>query len=131
MHEAGMPAARNWRAAMLALRSNQLLCASVCCCGSPQVTIKGCTGAVNTFLIEPFVPHKEEFYLCIQVISLQSVRKETATLPHISPTRMAAGPPCALLAPAPTLSLLCKQLQDLHHATHPSAACAAVQSARH
>jgi ATP citrate (pro-S)-lyase len=31
-----------------------------------QVTIKGCTGPVNTFVIEPFVPHKEEFYLCIQ-----------------------------------------------------------------
>lgn len=31
-----------------------------------QVTIKGCTGPVNTFVIEPFVPHKEEMYLCIQ-----------------------------------------------------------------
>ena len=30
------------------------------------MTIKGCTGPVNTFVIEPFVPHKEEFYLCIQ-----------------------------------------------------------------
>jgi ATP citrate (pro-S)-lyase len=30
------------------------------------VTIKGCTGPVNTFVVEPFVPHKEEFYLCIQ-----------------------------------------------------------------
>jgi succinyl-CoA synthetase beta subunit len=32
-----------------------------------QVTIKGCTGPVNTFVVEPFVPHKEEYYLCIQV----------------------------------------------------------------
>lgn len=32
----------------------------------PQVTIKGCTGPVNTFVVEPFVPHKEEYYLCIQ-----------------------------------------------------------------
>jgi ATP citrate (pro-S)-lyase len=31
-----------------------------------MVTIKGCTGPVNTFVIEPFVPHKEEYYLCIQ-----------------------------------------------------------------
>lgn len=31
-----------------------------------QVTIKGCTGPVNTFVVEPFVPHKEEYYLCIQ-----------------------------------------------------------------
>ena len=36
------------------------------CAPPPQVTIKGCTGPVNTFVIEPFVPHKEEFYLCIQ-----------------------------------------------------------------
>lgn len=35
-------------------------------CVCLQVTIKGCTGPVNTFVIEPFVPHKEEFYLCIQ-----------------------------------------------------------------
>jgi hypothetical protein len=32
-----------------------------------QVTIKGCTGPVNTFVVEPFVLHKEEYYLCIQV----------------------------------------------------------------
>jgi len=31
-----------------------------------MVTIKGCTGPVNTFVVEPFVPHKEEYYLCIQ-----------------------------------------------------------------
>lgn len=31
-----------------------------------QVTVKECTGPVTTFVIEPFVPHKEEFYLCIQ-----------------------------------------------------------------
>eukprot|EP00879_Flechtneria_rotunda_P001974 GHRR01002149.1.p1 GENE.GHRR01002149.1~~GHRR01002149.1.p1 ORF type:complete len:429 (+),score=132.82 GHRR01002149.1:134-1420(+) len=31
-----------------------------------QVTIKGCSGPVNTFLIEPFIPHQEEYYICIQ-----------------------------------------------------------------
>eukprot|EP00775_Hariotina_reticulata_P011454 gene11454-11600_t len=31
-----------------------------------QVTIKGCTGPVTTFVVEPFMPHKEEYYLCIQ-----------------------------------------------------------------
>ncbi|KAF8066386.1 ACLA-2 [Scenedesmus sp. PABB004] len=31
-----------------------------------QVTIKGCTGPVTTFVVEPFVPHADEFYLCIQ-----------------------------------------------------------------
>ncbi|GLC46456.1 ATP-citrate synthase alpha chain protein 2 [Pleodorina starrii] len=29
------------------------------------VTVNGCTGPITTFLIEPFVPHKEEFYLSI------------------------------------------------------------------
>lgn len=27
---------------------------------------QGCTGPVTTFVIEPFVPHDVEFYLCIQ-----------------------------------------------------------------
>lgn len=26
----------------------------------------GCSGAVNTFIVEPFVPHDTEYYLCIQ-----------------------------------------------------------------
>ncbi|KXZ46185.1 hypothetical protein GPECTOR_46g254 [Gonium pectorale] len=29
------------------------------------VTVNGCTGPITTFLIEPFVPHAEEFYLSI------------------------------------------------------------------
>ncbi|GIL78202.1 hypothetical protein Vretimale_7587 [Volvox reticuliferus] len=29
------------------------------------ITVNGCTGPITTFLIEPFVPHKEEFYLSI------------------------------------------------------------------
>ena len=32
----------------------------------------GCVGAINTFVVEPFVPHKQEYYMCIQVGSLQS-----------------------------------------------------------
>lgn len=31
-----------------------------------EVTIKGLSGAVTTFVVEPFVPHDEEYYLCIQ-----------------------------------------------------------------
>ncbi len=31
------------------------------------VTVKGCSGPVTTFIVEPFVPHAEEYYLCIQV----------------------------------------------------------------
>lgn len=31
-----------------------------------EVTVKGCTGPVTTFIVEPFVPHDDEFYLCIQ-----------------------------------------------------------------
>ena len=30
-----------------------------------HVEIDGCAGAVNTFIIEPFVPHDQEFYLSI------------------------------------------------------------------
>jgi len=35
-----------------------------------EVTIKGCTGPVTTFVVEPFVPHEEEYYLCIQTTRL-------------------------------------------------------------
>lgn len=31
-----------------------------------QVTVDGCAGGVHTFIVEPFVPHQQEFYLCIQ-----------------------------------------------------------------
>jgi succinyl-CoA synthetase beta subunit len=27
----------------------------------------GCMGAINTFVVEPFVPHAQEYYLSIQV----------------------------------------------------------------
>ena len=30
------------------------------------MTVDGCTGGVSTFIVEPFVPHKHEFYLCIR-----------------------------------------------------------------
>lgn len=30
-----------------------------------RVDIDGCAGAVNTFIVEPFVPHDQEFYLSI------------------------------------------------------------------
>ena len=30
-----------------------------------RVEIDGCAGAVNTFIVEPFVPHDQEFYLSI------------------------------------------------------------------
>ena len=26
----------------------------------------GCVGSITTFIVEPFAPHQEEFYLCIQ-----------------------------------------------------------------
>jgi hypothetical protein len=31
-----------------------------------QVVIKGLAGPVTTFVVEPFVPHEDEYYLCIQ-----------------------------------------------------------------
>lgn len=30
-----------------------------------RVDIDGCAGAVNTFIVEPFVPHEQEYYLSI------------------------------------------------------------------
>ncbi len=30
------------------------------------LTVKECTGPITTFIVEPFVPHAEEYYLCIQ-----------------------------------------------------------------
>ncbi|KAK9817084.1 hypothetical protein WJX72_009285 [[Myrmecia] bisecta] len=30
------------------------------------VDMDGCKGAINTFIVEPFVPHDQEYYLCIQ-----------------------------------------------------------------
>ena len=32
----------------------------------PQVTVDGCSGPVNTFIVEPFVPHDAEYYLSVQ-----------------------------------------------------------------
>mmetsp|Transcript_6541 Transcript_6541/g.18864 ORF Transcript_6541/g.18864 Transcript_6541/m.18864 type:complete len:425 (-) Transcript_6541:108-1382(-) len=31
-----------------------------------QVSVDGCSGGVSTFIVEPFVPHDVEYYLCIQ-----------------------------------------------------------------
>lgn len=31
------------------------------------VDMDGCVGAISTFVVEPFVPHNQEYYLCIQV----------------------------------------------------------------
>ena len=30
------------------------------------IDMNGCVGAITTFIVEPFVPHKQEFYLCLQ-----------------------------------------------------------------
>jgi hypothetical protein len=30
------------------------------------ITVKECTGPITTFIVEPFVPHAEEYYLSIQ-----------------------------------------------------------------
>uniref|UniRef100_A0A6U0YAY1 ATP citrate synthase n=1 Tax=Polytomella parva TaxID=51329 RepID=A0A6U0YAY1_9CHLO len=35
-----------------------------------SVTVNGCTGDLNTFVLEPFAPHSEELYLCIQTSRL-------------------------------------------------------------
>uniref|UniRef100_A0A061S2C8 ATP citrate synthase n=1 Tax=Tetraselmis sp. GSL018 TaxID=582737 RepID=A0A061S2C8_9CHLO len=33
-----------------------------------QVEVGGCSGAVDTFIVEPFVPHGDEYYLAIQSV---------------------------------------------------------------
>ena len=38
-----------------------------------QVNVDGCIGAVNTFIVEPFVPHEAEYYLSIQSERLGNV----------------------------------------------------------
>lgn len=30
------------------------------------IDMDGCVGAINTFIVEPFVPHDQEYYLCLQ-----------------------------------------------------------------
>jgi len=32
-----------------------------------SITVNECTGPVTTFIVEPFMPHKEEMYMSIQV----------------------------------------------------------------
>ena len=34
-------------------------------CFNQQVEMGGCKGPITTFIVEPFVPHNEEFYLNI------------------------------------------------------------------
>ena len=37
------------------------------------IDMNGCVGAINTFIVEPFVPHDQEYYLCMQVCALLPV----------------------------------------------------------
>ena len=37
------------------------------------VDMDGCIGKIDTFVVEPFVPHKQEYYLSIQVTSKRDV----------------------------------------------------------
>ena len=38
-----------------------------------QVCVDGCSGAVNTFIVEPFIPHDAEYYLSMQSERLGNV----------------------------------------------------------
>ena len=40
---------------------------AILCLAAQVVDMNGCVGAINTFVVEPFVPHAQEYYLCIQV----------------------------------------------------------------
>ncbi len=37
------------------------------------IDMNGCVGPINTFIVEPFVPHDQEFYLCLQVSNLNGL----------------------------------------------------------
>ena len=39
------------------------------------VDMDGCIGEIDTFVVEPFVPHKQEYYLSIQVTAIRDVRR--------------------------------------------------------
>jgi len=42
------------------------------------VTVNECTGPVTTFIVEPFMPHKEEMYMSIQVMRCVSTQAPRA-----------------------------------------------------
>ena len=46
----------------------------------------GCVGAINTFVVEPFVPHKQEYYMCIQV-GFFALHKATTAACKLPPRR--------------------------------------------
>lgn len=78
-----------------------------------EVTIKGCTGPVTTFVIEPFVPHEDEYYMCIQsgrldtCISFSTAggveieenwdKVKTITVPTLQPLTGPSAPLCACI----------------------------------
>lgn len=43
------------------------------------VDMDGCVGSIDTFVVEPFVPHKQEYYLCMQVTFACSSQGEAVT----------------------------------------------------
>ena len=43
------------------------------------IDMDGCVGAINTFIVEPFVPHDQEYYLCMQARALLTVSAAECT----------------------------------------------------
>jgi ATP citrate (pro-S)-lyase len=47
------------------------------------IDMNGCIGPINTFIVEPFVPHDQEFYLCLQVSFLLCALPLVLKLSHL------------------------------------------------
>ena len=54
-----------------------------------RIEVAGVSGAIDVFVVEPFVPHAEEYYMCIQVRIL------VALIGRFSAFAQRCAPPCA------------------------------------
>lgn len=56
------------------------------------IDMNGCVGAINTFIVEPFVPHDQEYYLCMQVRASLTVSAAVCSFSAHLPRSTAAFP---------------------------------------
>ena len=62
--------AHMWCLGSLAHPNSECLSCKACECDAfvlQVIDMDGCVGSIDTFVVEPFVPHKQEYYLCMQV----------------------------------------------------------------
>jgi hypothetical protein len=84
------------------------------------VDMDGCVGAINTFVVEPFVPHKQEYYLCIQVIWKR--HKLASLAVRLAPVM--SGPVCWVMD-TPAIQLFGADFEE-HDACSPAVTCTIV-----